>query len=91
MCIRDRECIDVFSAVKMFTANAARVGHEERIKGTLEPGKLADFIILNMDIFQINPEEISKVSVVPVSYTHLLKTFSNPSSSAMNAAVSPVP
>lgn len=62
--VNPQECIDVFSAVKMFTANAARVGHEERIKGTLEPGKLADFIILNMDIFQINPEEISKVSVV---------------------------
>ncbi len=51
--VNPQECIDVFSAVKMFTANAARVGHEERIKGTLEPGKLADFIILNMDIFRL--------------------------------------
>lgn len=62
--VNPQECIDVYSAVRMFTANAAYAGYEEQCKGTLEAGKLADFIILDRDIFQIDPEEISQVAVV---------------------------
>ncbi|MDY0232353.1 MAG: amidohydrolase family protein, partial [Candidatus Saccharicenans sp.] len=39
---------------------------EENIKGTLEPGKLADITIFSQDIFSVEPEEIL---TTPVQYT----------------------
>lgn len=62
--VNPEERISVESAVRMFTANAARAGHEEAYKGTLERGKVADFILLDQDIFQIKPDEIHRIRVV---------------------------
>jgi predicted amidohydrolase YtcJ len=33
------------------------------VKGTIAPGKLADLVILDRDIFRIDPAEIEKVRV----------------------------
>jgi predicted amidohydrolase YtcJ len=33
------------------------------VKGSITPGKLADLVILNQDIFKIDPVEIEKVKV----------------------------
>jgi predicted amidohydrolase YtcJ len=33
------------------------------VKGTLAPGKLADFVLLDRDIFKIDPVEIEKARV----------------------------
>jgi len=58
--------ISILDAVKSYTKDAAFVSYEESIKGTLEPGKLADFIILSEDILNSkNPEEtLRNVEVV---------------------------
>lgn len=40
-----------WEAVRAYTANAAWAGFQEEEKGTLEPGKRADFIVLDKDIF----------------------------------------
>ena len=45
-------------AVRAFTSWAAFAGFQERLLGSLEKGKLADFIILSKDLFKIAPEEI---------------------------------
>ena len=37
---------------------------EEDIKGTLERGKLADFVILNENILEIDPVKIKDVKVL---------------------------
>ena len=51
-------------AVRAYTATSAYAEFGEREKGTLEPGKLADVVVLSQDIFRINPEEIAKTKVV---------------------------
>jgi predicted amidohydrolase YtcJ len=45
-------------ALKMFTAWAAYASFEEDLKGTLEPGKLADLTVLSKDIMAVPENEI---------------------------------
>jgi predicted amidohydrolase YtcJ len=45
-------------ALKMFTLWAAFAAFEEKLKGTIEPGKLADFTVLSADIMKIPEPEI---------------------------------
>ena len=51
-------------ALIAYTKNGAYASFEEKIKGTLEPGKLADFVILNEDIFSIDPIHIKDMKVL---------------------------
>ena len=56
--------INVQQALEAYTINAAFASFEEKIKGSLEPGKKADFVILEKDILTINPFEIRNVKVI---------------------------
>lgn len=56
--------ITVSEAVKAFTLDSAYASFDEKVKGSIEPGKLADFAVLSADIFNINPTEIEKVKVL---------------------------
>ena len=55
--------ISVEEAVKAYTANPAYAAFEETGKGSIAPGKLADFVVLSNNIFEIAPEEIKNTSV----------------------------
>jgi predicted amidohydrolase YtcJ len=55
--------ITVAEAVHAYTMGAAFAEHEETIKGSLVPGKLADVVVLSDDIFHIDPIEIEKTRV----------------------------
>jgi predicted amidohydrolase YtcJ len=55
--------ISVAEAVRAYTAGSARASGEEAVKGTLEPGKLADLVVLSGDIFAIDPAAIRDVHV----------------------------
>ena len=55
--------ISVAEAVHAYTVGSAFAEHQEAIKGSLEPGKLADLVVLSADIFNIAPEEIEKARV----------------------------
>ncbi|MFW6089665.1 MAG: amidohydrolase family protein, partial [Gemmatimonadota bacterium] len=46
-----------------YTRAAAYASFEEDVKGTLEPGKLADLVVLDRDITAIAPEEIAEAAV----------------------------
>ncbi len=50
-------------AVRSFTTWAAYSAFEEDIKGSIEKGKLADFIIISNDIFTCDENEIPKTTV----------------------------
>jgi hypothetical protein len=55
--------IDVLDAVKMFTINAAKIAFEETEKGSIEIGKVADFVILNKDPFTVDSQGIINIKV----------------------------
>ena len=57
------ERITVEQALKLYTANAAYASFEEKIKGSLSPGKLADIVILSDDPTRIPPEKIKDIKV----------------------------
>jgi predicted amidohydrolase YtcJ len=55
--------ITVAEAVHAYTVGSAFAEHQEALKGSLEPGKLADVVVLSDDIFHIAPTEIVKARV----------------------------
>jgi hypothetical protein len=57
------EAIGVEDAIRMYTVNAAYASFEENIKGTIEPGKLADLVALSDDPLAIPPERLRDISV----------------------------
>ncbi len=50
-------------ALRSFTLDAAYAAFEEQLKGSLEPGKLADLVVLSRDIMTIPPSEILRTEV----------------------------
>jgi len=50
-------------ALRSYTINAAQAAFEEAIKGSLEPGKLADIVVLSQDILTCPAEDIRKAKV----------------------------
>lgn len=50
-------------ALTSFTLDAAYAAHQDAILGSLEPGKLADFIVLEQDVFAIDPSQLWQVNV----------------------------
>jgi len=56
--------IDLQGCLNAYTINNAYASFEEKEKGTLEPGKYADFIIPDRDIFKISPKEIKETKVL---------------------------
>jgi predicted amidohydrolase YtcJ len=56
--------ISVEEAVRGFTWGSAYGEFQDAVKGTLEPGKLADFIIISDDIFTIDPVKIREAKVL---------------------------
>jgi len=56
--------LSVAEAIRGYTLGAAFAGFREKTEGSLEPGKLADLIILSQNLFQIDPHMIDKTKVL---------------------------
>ena len=57
------QAVTVLQAIRCCTYNAAYQSYEEKIKGSIEVGKLADLIILSDDILAIDPMDIHSLKV----------------------------
>ncbi len=58
------QAIGVMDAIRVYTWNGAYITFEEDVKGSIEPGKLADFAVLDTDILDCDPAEIVKTKVL---------------------------
>lgn len=56
--------ITVDEALKVLTINGAYNSHEESIKGSITPGKLADFVVLADDPHTVPAEKIKDIEIV---------------------------
>jgi predicted amidohydrolase YtcJ len=56
--------ISVTESLKALTIDAAWQNFEERIKGSIEPGKLADFVILKDNPLEIDPLKLKDIKIV---------------------------
>lgn len=53
-----------YEALKSYTANGAFASFDENIKGTLQPGKLADIAVLSQNILTVPDEELLNTNVL---------------------------
>ena len=51
-------------AIEAYTLNGAYASFEDDIKGSIREGKLADFVVLSDDLFEMPPEEIGNAEVL---------------------------
>jgi predicted amidohydrolase YtcJ len=56
--------ISVAEAIRVNTINGAYASKEEAIKGSITPGKLADFVVLSEDPHTIEAEKIKDITIV---------------------------
>lgn len=57
------ESLSIPDALKLFTSNAAWMSFDEKQRGTLETGKIADMVILNKNPLEMKPEDLRKLKV----------------------------
>jgi predicted amidohydrolase YtcJ len=57
------EQVTVDEALRMYTVNAAYASFEEKIKGSIEEGKLADLTVLSSDPRKVPPSKIGDINV----------------------------
>ena len=58
------QSIDLKSAIDAFTINAAFVNKIEQETGSLEVGKYADIVVLDQNLFEISPKDISDTNAL---------------------------
>jgi predicted amidohydrolase YtcJ len=56
--------ISVDEALRVLTINGAYASHEEAIKGSITPGKLADFVVLADDPHTVDQDKIKDIEIV---------------------------
>lgn len=59
-----QERVSLAQAVEAYTLGAAYAGRREQTEGSIEPGKLADLVIVSQNVFEIDPHTIGRTKVV---------------------------
>ncbi len=62
--VNSKNGISVEQAVRAFTLGSAYAEFQEKVKGTIEVGRLADFVLLSDNIFSMDPERIREAKVL---------------------------
>ncbi len=58
------QAVSIMDSIKAYTYNGAYVAFDEDKLASIEPGKLADLVILNDDILSVPHEEIMSLKVI---------------------------
>lgn len=58
------QAMTVQEALRCFTLDAAYAAHQEKTLGSLEPGKWADFVVIDRDIFKIPRAQLHQTTVL---------------------------
>ena len=80
-----KERINLEDTLKAYTLGAALAGRREKTEGSIEPGKLADLIVLSQDLFKIPPTEIVKTEVF-LTFVGGKVVYQSPKWSSISAA-----
>jgi predicted amidohydrolase YtcJ len=56
--------ISIDEALMVTTLNGAYNSHEEAIKGSITPGKFADYVVLAEDVKTVAPDKIKDIRIV---------------------------
>jgi len=59
-----KEKLTMMEAIELYTLGSAYATFEEDVKGSLEPGKLADIVVLSQDLMSIPEDQIMNTEVV---------------------------
>jgi len=62
--IGPEEAISIMDAIRIYTYNGAYLSKDEDKLGSIEPGKLADLIVIDRDIAMVPPEELLETRVM---------------------------
>ena len=81
----ENQRISVDEAIKVWTLDGAFATFEENIKGSITPGKLADFVVLEKDPHKVSPDRIQDV-VIESTYVGGQKVYT-----ALNKAIAMLP
>ena len=65
------EKVSKYQALKGYTSDAAFCAFKENVSGTIEPGKFADFIIMDKDFFELNDNTYKEIFEINVLQTYL--------------------
>jgi predicted amidohydrolase YtcJ len=57
------EGLSVMEAIRLYTTNSAHAGFEERLKGSIESGKLADLVVLSENPFEVPVDGLKDIQV----------------------------
>ncbi|OQY18933.1 MAG: hypothetical protein B6I34_10155 [Anaerolineaceae bacterium 4572_32.1] len=60
--------LSVAQALHAYTAGAAYAGGEEKLRGSVSAGKLADLVVLSQNIFEIDPMAILETEVMATMF-----------------------
>ncbi|MGB2581209.1 MAG: amidohydrolase [Thermoplasmata archaeon] len=58
------QAVSLEKAIEAYTLNGAYASFEEKVKGSIEEDKLADFIVLSENLFEMDPKRIGEAGVV---------------------------
>ena len=58
------ERVDLETMLRAYTINGAWLSHDEKSRGSLEPGKAADLIVLGRNLFKIPASEVGRAKVL---------------------------
>lgn len=61
--VGENQKVSLLEAIRMYTINGAYASFEEDIKGSIEPGKLADFVLFDRSLLEIEEDNLLQAQV----------------------------